>query len=86
MLLEVLLGWGDELDGDELEAVDGSVLGVLLSELSGSGVGWKGFVLIGAAVSSEVTYPRFSKRERIGPMSPRCEVLGLALRQWYTSA
>ena len=53
MLLEVLLAWSDELDGNELEA-DGYQYHVISNA-------WH-----------YITYPRFSKREMIGPIRPRC--------------
>jgi hypothetical protein len=56
VLLEVLLGGSDELDGGKLEAEAKSQLEAL------------------TVSSKKPTYPRFSKRETMGPMRPRCIV------------
>ena len=60
MLLEVLLARRDELDGSKLKAKEIRVVSAIDSCLEGLGP-----LMI-------FTHPRFSKREMMGPIKPRC--------------
>lgn len=66
MLLEVLLAGADELEGNELEA-EAQMLDICPCHC---GVAFAMAIERSARV---VTYPRVSKREMMGPTSPRWE-------------